>query len=58
MKTFKVQYQIATYSGIVLVDCNEGAESEHIIGIAKSQLLRRAGGSFPLGCERFEIISK
>lgn len=58
MKTVKVQYQIATYSGIELVDCDENDDNEQIIGMAKHQLRKKAGGSFPLGYQSFQIISK
>ncbi len=55
MKTVKVQYQIATYSGIELVDCDEAEDNEQIIVMAKHQLRRKVGG-FPLGYQSFKII--
>ncbi len=56
MKTVKVQYQIATYSGIELVDCDENDDNEQIIRRAKHQLRRKVVGGFPLGYQSFKII--
>ena len=53
-----VKYQIATYSGTIQVDCSENDENEYIISKAKNILRRQSGGSFPLGCQYFEIANK
>jgi len=51
-----VKYQIATYSGkiIVIVD-DENCDSEVIIAMAKKQLERWVG-TLPFGYESWEII--
>ncbi len=56
MKTVKVQYQIVTYKGIQLVDCDENDDNEQIIAKAKQLLKKKAGGEFPLGYQLFTII--
>ena len=58
MKTVKVQYQIATYKGIQLVDCDENDDNEQIIAKAKQLLRKKAGGEFPIGYQSFTIIGK
>jgi hypothetical protein len=52
-----VKYQIATYSGEISVNCNGNDDNDHIIAKAKSRL-RRECGSFPLGCQSFQVVAR
>jgi hypothetical protein len=46
--TYVVDYQIgSSYSGTIEVVADDGAETDHIIAIAKRQLFRRSGGHPP-----------
>ena len=57
MQIATVKYQIATYSGIVEVNCNENDEQEYIIAKAK-KMLKQKTGNFPLGYQSFKIINR
>lgn len=50
-----VKYQIATYSGEVLVYCDENDSDEHIIAKAKKIVTQKAGGSLPYGYESWKV---
>ena len=39
----EVKYQIATYSGTVLVECLPDDDNDYIIAKAKQQLIRKSG---------------
>ena len=52
-----VKYQIATYSGDVVVNCSENDSEETIIAKAKS-ILRHRVGFFPFGYQSWKVISK
>lgn len=52
-----IKYQIATYSGNVVVNCNENDSDETIIAKAKS-ILRHRVGFFPFGYQSWKVISK
>ena len=54
----KVKYQIATYSGTVVVNCSPDDENETIIARAKEKLRKQSGGSLPYGYESFEVIER
>jgi len=52
-----VKYQVATYSGEIVVACDIDADNDTIIARAKSILRRNTGGSLPFGYESFKVIS-
>ena len=54
--TAEVEYQIATYSGTLTVNCEENEESETIIARAKRILIQRVGGSLPFGYESWKVV--
>lgn len=65
MKTVKmgdivalVNYQVATYSGEVQVNCDENDEDEYIIAKAKRIVTQRAGGSLPFGYESWKVVER
>jgi hypothetical protein len=54
-----LRYQIATYSGEVVVRCNEDTESEAIKAMARWQLKNKFGGvSLPFGYESYKEVSR
>jgi hypothetical protein len=56
MKTYKVKYQVATYSGEIEVTCEEDCEEEQVIAKSKKLLTHQAGGSLPFGYQYFKIL--
>ncbi len=52
-----VEYQIATYNGLVKVTCHENDEEEIVIAKAK-YLLERQAGPLPFGYESWKIINR
>ena len=54
----KVEYQIATYSGEVIVNCDENDDNEFIIARAKKILEKQAGGSLPFGYQRWKVVER
>jgi len=55
--TATVKYQIATYSGIVDVNCTPENDNDEIIAKAK-RILKQKVGSFPFGYQNWEVISR
>ena len=53
----EVKYQIATYSGTVLVECLPDDDNDYIIAKAKQQLIRKSG-PLPFGYESFKVIRR
>lgn len=54
-----VHYQVATYSGDLLIYCDSDDDSEHVMAMAKRELIRQGGGlPLPLGYQRFTITSR
>ena len=53
-----VEYQVATYSGEVKVNCDENEDDEFIIARAKRMLENRAGGSLPFGYEIWKVVER
>lgn len=53
--TAKVKYQIATYEGVVMVNCEDDSDHDHIIAKAKRMLQARVG-HLPFGYERWEVV--
>lgn len=51
-----VNYQVATYSGKITVNCTADEDEDIIIARAKKQLKRN--GSLPYGYECFKVISR
>lgn len=60
METHKcvVDYQIATYSGKVEVECDEDDGNDVVIAKARERLRRESCGSLPFGCESFNVESR
>ena len=52
-----VKYQVATYSGEVIVYCDSNDENDVIISKARRQL-KASSGEFPFGYESFKIIER
>lgn len=57
-QTATVKYQVATYSGEITVNCDSNDDDDQITARAKSQLIRRSGGSLPFGYESFRVINR
>jgi hypothetical protein len=55
--TATVKYQIATYLGVIKVNCTPDEDDENIIARAK-RILRSRSGSFPLGYESWKVIER
>ena len=53
-----VKYQVATYSGEVVVNCNEDDEDDYIIAKAKRILRQRGGSSLPFGYESWKVLDR
>lgn len=53
-----VKYQLATYTGIINVCCDENEDDEIIINRAKHLLRNRSGGSLPFGYSSFKVINR
>ena len=53
-----VEYQVATYSGKINVNCNKNDENEHIIAKAKKILTQKSGGSLPFGYESWKVVDR
>ena len=56
--TATVRYQVATYQGEVIVNCNENDEDEYIIAKAKRIVKQRAGGSLPFCYESWKVVER
>jgi hypothetical protein len=59
MQTVRVQYDVGTYTGEVMlygVDPNE--EDETVIARARKLVTRNAGGSLPFGAQSWKILSR
>ncbi len=57
-QTAIVEYQIATYSGVVSVVCDENDDDECVKQRARHLVKRQAGGSLPIGYESFVIVDR
>ena len=53
-----VEYQIATYSGKVKVNCDPNDEYDHIIAKAKRVVKLKTGGSLPFGYESWKVTER
>jgi hypothetical protein len=52
-----VQYHVATYSGEIVVFCDEDDDNEIIEAKARRLLIQRAG-PLPFGCESFRVTTR
>jgi hypothetical protein len=52
-----VEYQVATYSGEIVVFCDENDDNECIEARARRQLVSRAG-PLPFGYESFRVMRR
>lgn len=55
--TATVKYQVATYSGKVVVNCDENDEQEVIIAKAKRKLINEVG-ALPFGYESWKVVER
>lgn len=51
-----VEYQVGSYHGKVTVSRGEDDTNESIIRRARAIVRCEMGGSFPFGCEHFDIV--
>jgi hypothetical protein len=59
MQTVRVQYDVGTYTGEVMiygVDPNE--DDETIVARARKLVTRNAGGSLPFGAQSWKVVSR
>jgi hypothetical protein len=56
--TAEVKYCIATYQGVIKVNCNQNDNDEFIIAKAKKILTEKAGGSLPYGYEKWKVVNR
>jgi len=53
-----VKYQVATYSGELIVYCDSNDDIDYIIAVAKKQLRQSSGDNWPFGYASFNIIER
>jgi len=53
-----VEYQVATYSGQIHVNCTPNDEDDYIIARAKKIVRQSSGGELPFGYQKWRIINR
>lgn len=53
-----IRYQVATYSGTIVLYVDPDEETDVIEKRARSEVRRMAGGSLPFGVQAFKIVSR
>jgi hypothetical protein len=57
-KRCTVRYQVATYSGEVVVWADEDDDDEVVAALAADKLRRHSGGSLPYGVQSFHVVDR
>jgi len=53
-----VDYQVATYSGQIIVYCDCNDENDVVEAKARRQLTQSSGGNWPIGYQSFTIVER